>query len=69
MISNRVVNRNGVVSSSWYPCTTSGWYWHCDTHDTHGNADNEQEARIVSRAHVKYHTGEECSVVISHVED
>ena len=34
--------------------TTSGWLWYCDVHDTHGNADSQDEATIVSDAHRTY---------------
>jgi hypothetical protein len=36
-------------------CTTSGWYWYCDVHDTHGNADTQDEAEAISEAHQEYH--------------
>jgi hypothetical protein len=35
-------------------CTKYGWYWYCDVHDTHGNADREAEAQFVSDAHAEY---------------
>ena len=34
--------------------TTGGWLWYCDAHDTHGNADSEEEANIVSTAHAQF---------------
>jgi len=36
-------------------CTIGGWYWYCDEHDTHGNADSEDEAEFISEAHIKFH--------------
>jgi hypothetical protein len=35
-------------------CTEAGWYWFCDDHITHGNADSEAEARAILAAHVAY---------------
>lgn len=32
-------------------CTVAGWYWYCDVHDTHGNADSEGEADALAGAH------------------
>ena len=41
--------------------TTSGWLWYCDVHDTHGNADSQDEAVVVSEAHRIYflHLGDQ----------
>ena len=36
------------------PRTTGGWLWHCDEHDTHGNADTEDEAQVVAASHAAY---------------
>lgn len=36
------------------PDTINGWLWYCDEHDTHGNADSEDEARHMADAHVDY---------------
>jgi cation transport regulator ChaB len=47
--------------------TEAGWLWYCDTHDTHGNADSEQEARYIARAHVEFCGGggdELCDVTV-----
>jgi hypothetical protein len=35
-------------------CIQRGWYWYCDTHDSHGVADEEAEAEAVANAHVAY---------------
>lgn len=35
--------------------TASGWLWHCDEHDTHGNADSREEAEWLADAHVAFH--------------
>ena len=32
-------------------CTVAGWYWYCDVHDTHGNADSKDEADAIAFAH------------------
>lgn len=32
-------------------CTQAGWFWYCDVHDTHGNADSKEEARFIADAH------------------
>ena len=31
--------------------TTAGWLWYCDEHDTHGNADTEEEAQLLAGTH------------------
>jgi len=36
-------------------CTMNGWYWYCDEHDTHGNADSKKEAMMIAKAHFKFH--------------
>lgn len=38
-------------------CTdiASGWLWHCDEHDTHGNAGSRAEAEWLADAHVAFH--------------
>lgn len=36
------------------PTTIGGWIWYCDEHDTHGNADSEEEAEFMADAHVEY---------------
>lgn len=36
-------------------CTgDGGWFWYCDDHDTHGNADSEAEALAMLDAHCAY---------------
>lgn len=50
--------------------TTSGWLYYCDEHDTHGNADSEEEALHMADAHVDFFDSEEdggdepCQVVV-----
>jgi hypothetical protein len=51
--------------------TGNAWLWYCDDHDTHGNADSEDEAHHVAAAHVAYFMGEvgaqpgdECSMLV-----
>jgi hypothetical protein len=49
------------------PQTVAGWLWYCDEHDTHGNADSEDEAEHVAAAHVEFivDAGEEpCDVLV-----
>ena len=36
-------------------CTIAGWFWYCDLHDTHGNADSEDEAEFIAEAHLEFH--------------
>lgn len=53
-------------------CTVAGWYWYCDVHDTHGNADSKAEAEFVSDAHRVYFQSfpveyEECDLSIIEV--
>jgi hypothetical protein len=42
-----------LIPSGGGPCqdTVNGWMWYCDQHDTHGNADSEDEAHAVAGAH------------------
>jgi hypothetical protein len=45
--------------------TVSGWVWYCDEHDSHGNADTEDEAVFMFDAHYDFHGhDEECSPII-----
>ena len=49
--------------------TTAGFIWHCDEHDTHGNADFLMEAHASAYAHVHWmmqytDQDEECEYVI-----
>ena len=41
------------------PQTIGGWLWHCNEHDTHGNADSEDEARTLAAAHAAYFADDE----------
>ena len=50
-----------VASESGCPATAAGWLWYCDEHDSHGNADFEDDARAVGRAHSAWHLGGEAS--------
>lgn len=40
--------------------TLSGWLWYCDSHDTHGNADSEDEARFIAQAHFHFCSINDC---------
>jgi hypothetical protein len=48
----------------------AGWFWYCDVHDTHGNADSEAEAHYVSASHFDFWVleqdgeGEPCALVL-----
>lgn len=42
------------ASSQRWSCTKGGWIWYCDVHDTHGNADLEEEAYFVARTHAEF---------------
>lgn len=50
--------------------TVNGWLWYCDEHDTHGNADSEDEAGYMAHAHSDYHLdpqdgdGDPCDVIV-----
>lgn len=33
------------------PQTVGGWLWYCDEHNTHGNADSEDEASSLAAVH------------------
>jgi hypothetical protein len=52
----------GVHEPSWLEMMASrsvcpavqGWIYYCDEHETHGNADNEDEARHMVAAHTDY---------------
>jgi hypothetical protein len=47
--------------------TAAGWLWYCDEHNTHGNADSEDEAEHMADAHVEFmvYEGEEpCDVLV-----
>jgi hypothetical protein len=50
--------------------TLTGWLWYCDVHNTHGNADFEEEAEAVAQAHRRFFSAdkeaEPCDVVIWH---
>jgi hypothetical protein len=50
-----------MASRSVCPETVQGWIYYCDEHETHGNADSENEGRHMAAAHVDYfleHDGE-----------
>ena len=54
-------------------CTDHGWVWYCDVHDTHGNADSEDEAEYVASAHEGFFdlTGEDfegCDLIIARLD-
>lgn len=36
------------------PDNSARWFWHCDEHDVHGNADSEDEAHYVAAAHLEF---------------
>ena len=38
--------------------TVEAWIWYCDIHDSHGNADSEEEAKAVAAAHRDFHQDE-----------
>jgi len=45
--------------------TTNGWLWYCDVHDTHGNADSQDEADLLADTHAMFMDDEEgCDLVI-----
>ena len=50
-------------------CTVGGWIWYCDVHDSHGNADSEDEAKYMAIAHEGFFDdGEEfegCDLMVS----
>jgi len=39
--------------------TQAGWLWYCDIHDTHGNADSEDEAETYADAHPREYYADE----------
>lgn len=50
------------------PQTIGGWLWYCEEHDSHGNADSEDEAQALANAHAAHHAdrevGETCQIVV-----
>ena len=40
------------------PQTLRGWLWYCHEHDSHGNADTEEEAELGAGAHELYWQGQ-----------
>ena len=48
--------------------TTHGWLGYCELHDTRGNTDHEEEARLVAEAHEGYYSevgeGDPCDLVV-----
>lgn len=45
-----------LIAANACESTHGGWIWYCDEHDTHGNADSEEEAQFMSDMHVEYHS-------------
>lgn len=43
--------------------TVAGWVWYCDAHNTHGNADSEDEAEHMAAAHDAYGS-QECDLMV-----
>lgn len=41
------------------PQTIGGWLWYCNEHNTHGNADSEDEARSLATAHAAHFAGDD----------
>lgn len=39
------------VTATCCDSTINGWLWYCDVHDTHGNADSEDEAQFIAESH------------------
>lgn len=55
------------VTESICSDTANGWLWYCDSHDSHGNADEEAEARHLADAHRRWHLrsgSEPCPLII-----
>src|SRR4051794_29441125 len=50
------------------PHTMHGWLWYCDVHDSHGNADTEDEAWFVATAHEEHRAmlddAAECELIV-----
>ena len=46
--------------------TVEAWLWYCDFHDSHGNADTEEEANEVAYAHKLHHLDDEdeCDIIV-----
>jgi len=64
---------NEMVVAAIATCTNHAWVWYCDVHDSHGNADSEDEAEYVASAHEGFFdlTGEEfegCDLVIARLD-
>ena len=51
------------------PTTIDGWVWYCDEHQTHGNADSEEEAEHMSEAHVEFFEMEDSAWAAENGED
>jgi len=51
-----------VFAKSIGNCTVAGWFWYCDVHDTHGNADSEAEAEYVATSHEEFWVLQEVGV-------
>lgn len=53
-------------------CTVAGWHWYCDVHNSHGNADFEEEAVAVAAAHEAWQgkneaDGQGCDITVRRV--
>ena len=64
---------NEMVVATVAPCTYHAWVWYCDVHDSHGNADSEEEAEYVASAHEGFFdlTGEDfegCDLIIARLD-
>jgi hypothetical protein len=50
------------------PSTVAGWLWYCDNHDTHGNADTQDEAQAYAEAHREHFADDQaddpCDVIV-----
>jgi hypothetical protein len=49
--------------------TINGWIWYCDEHDTHGNADTEEEADHMAAAHVEFWEAEDAAWAAANPEE
>ena len=43
-----------MAAASACASTSNGWVWYCDEHDTHGNADSQEEAEFMADFHQEY---------------
>ena len=49
-----LANFAGIVSGTCDSTNDGIWLWYCDEHDTHGNAESEEEADVLGHAHQMY---------------